>query len=268
MNPLRAGFAERYASGGKALLPYVTAGYPDIKTTLSILRGVDPARCACVELGIPYSDPIADGPVIQTSFQRALAAGFSLDALWRELRQVRSDIAVPLVAMVSYSIVYRRTPRGFIEAAVAAGVNGMVVPDLPIEETDELASIGGELDCPLIGIVAPTTEPDRRARIAGLSEPFVYYQSQAGVTGERERLPPGLADAISALRREAGKPICVGFGISTPAHVAEVCAAADGAIVGSAIVRCMTAALDSLGDAEAAARAAIDTIRELAAGVP
>lgn len=268
MNPLRTRFAELHASGGKALLPYVTAGYPDIETTLRVLRAVDPARCACVELGIPFSDPIADGPVIQTSFQRALSAGFSLDALWRELRAARAGIAVPIVAMVSYSIVHRRTPRGFVESAVAAGVNGLIVPDLAIEEAGEMASIGRELDCPLIAIVAPTTEPDRRSRIAAASEPFIYYQSLAGVTGERDRLPPGLADAVAALRRESGKPVCVGFGVSKAAHVAEVCVAADGAIVGSAIVRRMSEALDAGGSKAEAAAAALTIIDELAAALP
>jgi tryptophan synthase alpha chain len=267
MNPLRARFSDLYAAGRKALLPYITAGYPDVDTTLDILRRVDPARCACAELGIPFSDPIADGPVIQTSFQRALAAGFSLDGLLQALRAAREDIAVPLVAMVSYSIVHRRTPRGFVEAAVRAGVTGLIVPDLAIEEADELAELGSEMDCPLIAIVAPTTEPARRGRIAAVSEPFIYYQSLAGVTGERDRLPSGLAESGAPQRRGAGEPGLVGVGVSTPKHVAEVCAAADGAIVGSAIVRRMTEALDAGGAGPQAADAATAIIEQLAAAV-
>lgn len=239
MNPLRTTFADAPARGRPTLLPYITAGYPDVATTTEILERLDPARVACVELGVPFSDPIADGPVIQASFAAALDRGFQVDALLEAISGVRGRIAVPLVAMVSYSIVFRRGPRRFVAAARASGVDGLIVPDLAFEEAAELSAIGGELDCPLVLMIAPTTAPERRPQIATLSAPFIYYQSLAGVTGERASLPPGLAGEVAALRAATAKPICVGFGISTAEQVRAVCAIADGAIVGSAIVRRM-----------------------------
>ncbi len=234
----------RAAAPRKALLPYVTGGYPDPGATVEILRRLEPRHCTAVEIGIPFSDPVADGPVIQTSFSRALERGFRLGALFDALAAARGDIAVPLLTMVSYSIVYRRGPRRFVEQARAAGIDGLIVPDLAFEEAAELAEVGRACDCPLVLIIAPTSEPTRRRQIAKLSEPFIYYQSLAGVTGERAALPPDLAQHVAELRAESDKPICVGFGISTPEQVAAVCAVADGAIVGSAIVRRMNAAVE------------------------
>ncbi|MCH8805706.1 MAG: tryptophan synthase subunit alpha [Planctomycetes bacterium] len=268
MNRLRRRFQQLQASGQKALLPYVTGGYPDAATTIEILRGIDPTRCACVELGLPFSDPIADGPVIQTSFSRALEGGFRIDGLFDELAGQRDEIAVPLIAMVSYSIVYRREPRAFVARAANAGIDGLIVPDIPLEEVDELAAIGRDRDCPIVMLVAPTSRDPRRARIAALSEPFIYYQSTAGVTGEREQLPTDLLENVARLRAQSGKPVCVGFGISKPEHVAAVCRVADGAIVGSAIVRRMNAAVDRGASASATARDVIEFIETLAAAVP
>lgn len=239
MNRLRHAFAELVRTQRKALLPYITAGYPDVETTLALLRRMNPQRCACVELGIPFSDPIADGPVIQMSFSRALERGFRLDALLAGLRAARDEIAVPLVAMVSYSIVYRRGAEAFCSACREAGIGGLIVPDVSIEEASELAEVGARVDCPIVLIVAPTTSPERWGRIAALSEPFIYYQSVAGVTGERPGVPAETERNVQRLRQAANKPVCVGFGVSQPAHVAAVCRVADGAIVGSAIVRRM-----------------------------
>lgn len=253
------------AAGGKALLPYITAGYPDCESTLAILRGLPRGACAAVELGIPFSDPIADGPVIQMSFARALAAGFRLDVLFAALRGARNEIGIPLIAMVSYSIVHRRGVERFIDQAVAAGIDGLIIPDLGLEAAGPLAAAARERNCPLVLIVAPTTAPQRRQQIATLSEPFVYYQAVAGVTGERTGLPPDLAASVRSLRAAAGKPVCVGFGISRPEHVAAVCEVADGAIVGSAIVRRMNDAVDRGGRGPAVAAEVAAFVQELAA---
>lgn len=244
MNRLQTRFRDLHVAGRKGLLPYITGGYPDPHTTVEILRRLDPQRCACAEIGIPFSDPIADGPVIQTSFSRALEAGFKLDDLFAALQAARGEIAVPLLAMVSYSIVYRREPEHFVAAARAAGFDGLIVPDLAIEEAEELAAVARTHDCSLVMMVAPTSDERRRRQIGALSEPFVYYQSLAGVTGERQSLPPDLAEHVRQLRTETGKPVCVGFGIATPAHVHAVCEVADGAIIGSAIVRRMNAGVE------------------------
>lgn len=268
MNRLEAAFANLQAAGRKTLLPYITAGYPDADATIEILRRIDPRHCAAVELGIPFSDPIADGPVIQTSFARALERGFRLDTLFATLHRRRAEISVPLLAMVSYSIVQRRTPAAFVAAARAAGIDGLIVPDLALEEADELAATARAHDCGLIMIVAPTTATARRQRIAALSTPFIYYQSLAGVTGERSTLPADLAAHVNELRAETGKPICVGFGLATAAQVAAVCAVADGAIVGSALVRRMNLAVDRGADTAALATDVTEFIGELARALP
>lgn len=260
-------FSGARASGRGALLPYVTAGYPDIDTTIAILRDVHHPAVACVELGIPFSDPIADGPIIQTSFSRALRGGFRLNALFERLCAQRDSIRVPLVAMVSYTIVFRRGVAAFVTAAVSAGIEALIIPDLPLEEADDVREVAGAAGCGLILIVAPTSSTDRRRRIATVSSPFLYYQSVAGVTGERTALPPELAMNVQQLREMGGKPVCVGFGISQAAHVREVCSVADGAIVGSAIVRRMNDAVDRGESSTEVAAIALRTIEELAAGV-
>ncbi len=267
MNRLIESFAERARARRGSLVPYVTAGYPDVATTVEILRGIEAASCACVELGIPFSDPIADGPVIQTSFSRALAGGFRIDALLDALREARGTIAVPLAAMVSYSIVYRRGPAEFVAALRAAGIDGLIVPDLAIEEADELSHVCRAAGASLVMIAAPTTTPSRRTKIAQLSSPFLYYQCVAGITGERAGLPPDLAPAVAALRAASGRPVCVGFGISTPEQVRAVCAVADGAIVGSALVRRMNDAVDAGLRGAALATPLLEAIRTLAAGL-
>ncbi len=239
MNRLQERFDELCASGRKSLLPYITGAYPDTRTTIEILRRIDPDHCACVEIGIPFSDPIADGPVIQASFSAALERGFQLEPLFEAITDARGDIAVPLLCMASYSIVYRRDPKAFVAAAKQAGFDGLIIPDLAFEEAEEMSTLAHNAECPLIMMIAPTTERARRQRIAALSEPFIYYQSLAGVTGERAALPPGLTTQVEELRSSANKPVCVGFGISRPEHVRTVCSVADGAIVGSAIVRRM-----------------------------
>ena len=268
MNRLRQVFADVQAKHHKVLVPYITAGYPDVATSVEILTRLDPARLGCVELGIPFSDPIADGPVIQTSVSRALESGFKLDPLLAALTAARDRIRVPLIAMLSYSIVFRRTPAEFVQRARAAGLDGLLVPDLAFEEAEELAALCRQHDLPLVMMIAPTTAPARRSRIAALSEPWIYYQSLAGVTGERAGLPPDLAAHVAELRGQTGKPICVGFGIARPEHVAAVCAVADGAIVGSAIVRRMNDAVDAGLKGAALAIPLTAFIAELAAAVP
>jgi tryptophan synthase alpha chain len=268
MNRLRAVFGEQVAGGRRGLLPYVTAGYPDFATTIEILRRIDARRCLCAELGVPFSDPIADGPVIQASFSRALATGFRLDELFATIERHRDEIAVPLIAMVSYSIVYRRGSTEFVRRAQAAGIDGLIVPDLALEEADELAATAQTADCPLIMMVAPTSTAERRQRIASLSEPFIYYQSVTGITGERDVLPPDLVEQVKHLRAASQKPVCIGFGISRPEQVSALCAVADGAIVGSALVRRITAGVDQDDGPQRIAAAVAEIIRELTSGLP
>lgn len=265
MNRLNQRFDQIHASGERVLVPYITAGYPDLATTMAILKQVNPENVGCFELGIPFSDPIADGPVIQTSFSRALDAGFKLSKLFEALAQEREAIQVPLVAMISYSIVFRRDPGEFVRQARDAGLDGILVPDLALEEADELADICRQADVPLVMMAAPTTTEARRERIVRLSAPWVYYQSLAGTTGERSALPEDLEQRVSEVRSIANKPVCVGFGISTPEQVSAVCSIADGAIVGSAIVRRINAAVDAGQASEAMANELVEFIDSLSA---
>jgi tryptophan synthase alpha chain len=243
-NRIDATFARLSQAGRKGLWPYVTAGYPDLDTTIGLLKALDQAGVAGVELGFPYSDPVADGPVIQTSFSRALASGFRVGEVFERIGAVRGELSMPLLAMVSFSIVHRIGPSTFIERAARSGFDGLIIPDLSLEEAADTARQVTDAGLRLVMLVSPTTSPERRERIAKLSSGFVYYLSVAGITGERDQLPPDLPENVARLRTVSGRPVCVGFGISQPRHVEAVCAVADGAIVGSAIVRRINGCVD------------------------
>ncbi len=230
-------FARLGRDGRKGLWPFVTAGYPDLDTTIELLQAFDRAGVAGIELGIPYSDPVADGPVIQTSFFHALERGLKIDSIFERVGALRSTVSMPLLAMVSFSIVYRIGIERFIDRAAATGFDGLIIPDLSLEEAEDTAGRAAGAGLRLIMLVSPTTSQERRERIASLSTGFVYYLSVAGITGERDQLPPDLIENVERLRGTSGRPVCVGFGISRPEHVQTVCTVADGAIVGSAIVR-------------------------------
>ena len=230
-------FARLRKEGRKALMPFVTAGDPDLAFTERLLRELDKRGCHLCELGIPYSDPIADGPVIQASYTRALERRLRVAQVLETVGRVAPDMTAPVVTMVSYAIVYRHGLEQYVAEAKAAGVAGAIVPDLPVEEADELARICRDADFSLIQLVTPTTPRDRAVRIAGSSSGFLYYVSVAGITGERTELPPELVDNVAWLRGETDLPICVGFGISQPEQVRMLAPVADGVIVGSAIVR-------------------------------
>jgi len=221
----------------KALMPFVTAGDPDIAFTGEVLREVVARGASLCEVGIPYSDPIADGPVIQESYTRALDQGVKLPDILRMLSQVTPELTAPVVTMISYAIIYRRGPEAFLAAAKAAGVAGCIVPDLPVDEAEGLSKLCQAADLSLIQLVTPTTPRERALRIAATSTGFLYYVSVAGITGERRELPPELIENVAWLRSQTKLPICIGFGISRPEHVRQLAPVADGLIVGSAIVK-------------------------------
>jgi len=226
-------------------MPFLTAGDPNLETTMALVRNcLGAAGAHLVELGIPYSDPIADGPVIAASYNRALLHGIKLDAIlsavhaWRqENGQDPKQKDAPLVTMVSFSIVHRHGVDRYVSEAAAAGVDGLIVPDLPIEEAEKLEKRVAAEQLKLIQLVTPTTPKERAIRIAKSSTGFLYYVSVAGITGERTQLPPDLADKVGWLRSQTDIPICIGFGISKPEHVRQLAPVADGLIIGSAIVR-------------------------------
>lgn len=226
----------------KALMPFITAGDPDVRFTAEVLREVVKRGAHLCEVGIPYSDPIADGPVIQASYTRALAHKIKLADILNTLGEVAPKIAAPLVTMVSYAIVYRHGLERYADDVQRQGVAGLIVPDLPVEESAALAKICAARGLSLIQLVTPTTPRDRALRITETSTGFLYYVSVAGITGERTELPPELVDNVGWLRGQTKLPICIGFGISKPEHVKLLAPVADGLIVGSAIVRRIAAA--------------------------
>lgn len=235
--PLAKTFAALAKDGRKALAPFVTAGDPDLDTTLAVIEALDRAGAAVCELGVPYSDPIADGPVIQASYTRALAAGFTLEKFFAMVSHATGRVSMPILAMVSYSIIYRRGIDRFVDDAAAAGLVGLVVPDLPLEESDVLDATCKGANLALVRLVTPTTPPERAAEIARRSTGFLYCVSVAGVTGARTDLPAGLVERVTWLRTKTDVPVLVGFGVSTPEQVKLLSSVADGAIVGSALVR-------------------------------
>lgn len=230
-------FASLRQQGRAALAPFVTAGDPDMETTLAVLETLDRSGASLCELGVPYSDPIADGPVIQSSYTRALSAGFTLERLFALSREATQRVAMPILAMASYSLIFRRGIDRFVADAKAVGLSGFVVPDLPIEESDPLDAACRQAGLALVRLVTPTTPPERAEAIARKSTGFLYCVSVAGVTGARTELPDGLIDRVKWLRTKTDVPILVGFGISTPEQARAVAAVADGVIVGSAVVR-------------------------------
>lgn len=230
-------FQQLRASGKKALMPFITAGDPDLAFTTAVINELAARGCTLCELGIPYSDPIADGPVIQSSYTRALANKVKLADILTMAADVTPKIQMPIVSMVSYAIIYRHGLERYVADAKRAGIAGAIVPDLLVEEAAALAEICRREDFNLIQLVTPTTPEDRASRIAETSTGFLYYVSVTGITGERNQLPPELLENVSRLRERTELPICIGFGISQPEHVRMLAPVADGLIVGSAIVR-------------------------------
>ena len=245
MNPIDALFHRLRAAKRAAFMPFVTAGDPDLAFTRELLPAAAAAGADLFEVGFPFSDPIADGPVIQASYTRALSNGLKLADLFATLRAVRADFqspGPPLVAMASYSLIYRMGPAAFIDAAEAAGVSGVVVPDLPVEEAEELAKLARDRDFKLVLLVTPTTSPRRAEQVVKACGGFVYVVSVVGITGARAALPAGLHDQLARLRTMTDLPLCVGFGVSRPEQARELKDIADGIIVGSAVVKKLEAA--------------------------
>ena len=230
-------FAELRSDGRKTVVPFITAGHPDLETTRALLDDFEARRLKVCELGIPFSDPIADGPTIQASYTEALEDGVTSSKILAVVEAYRADGGqLALVAMVSYSIVYRHDVEQYLTELAEAGFDGLIVPDLPLEEAPALEKAAADRGLANVMLIAPTTPSKRRLEIAKHSRGFIYFISVAGITGERDKLPPETTQAVAELRRHTDTPVCVGFGIAKPQQVAEVCKAADGAIVGSAIV--------------------------------
>ena len=238
-------FEQIQQSGRKALVAYITLGDPDLTTSSKIIVELAKAGADVIELGVPFSDPLADGPVIQRATERALKSGFTVAAGLKLISALRAEVEAPFVLFSYYNPLYAYGLRPLTEHAKAAGIDGVLITDLSVEEAREPVSVlqKGFLD--RIFLVAPTSTDERIRKIADLCSGFIYAVSRTGVTGEQPSISAEVTPLLQRIRRYSDLPIAVGFGISTPDQVAEVCEHADAAVVGSAIVRCVE---DNLGD--------------------
>ena len=249
MNPLNNNrlvqvFEQLREADEKTVLPFVTGGYPSCEATTAMLHEFERRGARVCEIGIPYSDPVADGPVIQASFTSALNAGVTWSGVCDAVRAYRdAGGTMAVLAMLSYSIVYRRGQETFCAEAATAGFDGLIVPDLPVEEYDQFVPLTMAAGLCNTALISPTTPEARKIELAQHSSGFVYYMSVAGITGERAALPSETIESVAKLRTHVDTPICIGFGVSTPEMVSTVCSVADGAIVGSAIIHQINDAL-------------------------
>src|SRR5262245_5273604 len=236
MRRLAGVFTRLREQKARALIPYFTAGDPSLALTRQLVVEAAQRGGDIVELGIPFSDPLADGPVVQRAAQRALAAGVTLPRVLELVREMRGDVTAPIVFLTYYNPVLAFGLKAFCQSAAEAGVDGLIVADLPPEEAGPLRAEADPVDLDVIHFVAPTSTPERMRKIAKAAGGFIYMVSLTGVTGVRSELPSDLAAHLRTLRGITTKPVCVGFGISTPDQAALVGRYADGVIVGSAIV--------------------------------
>ena len=231
---IAARFADLRARGRRALVVYVTAGHPDAARSLELLRAVEAAGADVVEVGVPFSDPMADGPVIQASSQRALSQGTTFERVLQLIDE--AELKIPTVLFSYLNPILAAGPDA-LDRAARAGASGVLITDLPVGSDPALEGRFSSGPLSFVRLVAPTTPSDRMGHIARHGSGFVYLISRLGVTGERSELPPELPETIARLRRATALPVCVGFGISTPAHAAGVARLADGVVVGSAVVK-------------------------------
>lgn len=230
-------FLELKSTGHMAFMPFITAGDPDMSGTQALIRTLGETGVDMIEIGFPYSDPIADGPVIQSSYTRALKQHLTVQQIMQGIGELPTADLPPLVAMVSYAIIFRTGPENFLLAAKEAGFSGLIVPDLPGDEAAELFGQAQTVGLDLIQLIAPTTPRTRVRQIISSCSGFLYCIAVAGTTGTRDDIETALFDQLRWLREETQLPLAVGFGISKPEHVDPLRGLANGVIVGSGIVR-------------------------------
>ena len=221
---------------GKAFIPFITCGDPDLETTAKVVREVVKNGADLVELGIPFSDPTAEGPVIQGANLRALEGGVTTDKVFDLVRELREDVTVPMVFMTYANVVFSYGAEKFISTCKEIGIDGLILPDLPYEEKEEFLPLCRQYDVDLISLIAPTSE-NRIAMIAKEAEGFIYLVSSLGVTGVRSEIKTDLGSIVEVIRANTKTPVAIGFGISTPEQAKKMADISDGAIVGSAIIK-------------------------------
>jgi tryptophan synthase alpha chain len=237
MNRIERKFNELRRDRKKAFIAFITAGYPSLAVTKKLILEFARIGVDIIELGVPFSDPMSDGPIIQESSQFALRRNTQLKDILKLVKEVRCLTAIPLCLMTYYNPIFCFPQDNFLRQARGAGVDGVIIPDLPPDEGRGLLKSAGRNGLDVICFISPTTSLRRAKFIAGIARGFIYYVSLTGVTGERQALPSDMPRHVRALKRITSKPICVGFGVSQPRQVKEIYRFADGVIVGSAIVK-------------------------------
>lgn len=233
MSNIKSAFAN-----GKAFIAFITCGDPDLKTTAAAVRAAAANGADLIELGIPFSDPTAEGPVIQGANIRALAGGVTTDQIFALVKELRGDVTIPMVFMTYANVVFSYGAERFIASCREIGIDGLILPDLPYEEKEEFQSVCHQYEVDLISLIAPTSE-NRIAMIAKEAEGFLYIVSSLGVTGMRSEINTDLASIVKIVRQNTDIPCAIGFGISTPEQARKMADVSDGAIVGSAIIKLM-----------------------------
>lgn len=221
---------------GKAFIPFITCGDPDLETTKAVVRAAVSSGADLIELGIPFSDPTAEGPVIQGANLRALSGGVTTDKIFDMVRELRKDVTVPMVFMTYANVVFSYDAEKFIKTCSEIGIDGLILPDIPYEEKEEFDPICEKYGVNLISLIAPTSH-DRIAMIAKEASGFIYIVSSLGVTGTRSEITTDISAMVELIRQNSSLPCAVGFGISTPLQAAKMASLSDGAIVGSAIIK-------------------------------
>jgi tryptophan synthase alpha chain len=237
VNRIDAKFKELKEKGVPAFIPFITAGDPSLDVTKELILEFDRRGADMIELGVPYSDPIADGPVIQSSYYRALSSGIKLSDILELVRDIRKKSEIPIVSMISQSILFKNGSKEFIKKAVSAGLDGATIPDLPIEEAEDMIETGKVEDFKVACFIAPTTTDSRVDLIVKKSQGFLYYISVVGITGSKNELDSEITNNIQKIKKVTSLPVVLGFGISTPEQARMAGKIADGVIVGSAIVK-------------------------------
>ncbi|MFA6078381.1 MAG: tryptophan synthase subunit alpha [Candidatus Omnitrophota bacterium] len=236
-NRIEKKFKALKAQGKKAFIAYITAGDPSLSVTAKLVPELEKSGVDIIELGIPFSDPVADGPTIQAASQRALKGKVNLAAIFKMVKALRSTTSIPIVFMTYYNPVFKYGLSRFAKDCRLAGVDGVIVPDLPYEEAQDLLRLARSSRVAVIFLAAPTSTPERLRKIASLSSGFIYYVSLTGVTGARKSLPIEIRSKVKRIKSMTKLPVCVGFGISDPSQAKKVASISDGVIVGSAIVK-------------------------------
>jgi tryptophan synthase alpha chain len=237
MSTISQVFKKLRKTGKKALIPYLMAGSPSLDDTKRFIQELEEAGADIIELGVPFSDPLADGPAIQKASEDAISRGVSLRSVIQLVKDIRQYSAIPLILMTYYNPVFRYGLEAFARDASAAGVNGIIVPDLIPDEAKEFMSSAKKYHIDTIFLLAPTSTEERINKVVKASSGFIYYVSVTGITGAQLLVDNTMKDTLSMIKSVSGKPVCVGFGISTPDEASAVSKLADGVIVGSAIVK-------------------------------